>query len=155
MKPEDLLKNIMSDAAVKLTEEFDRNFERKAFFDKPWPPRKNTRAKGSLLVVTGKLRRSIRGSASGNSVKFTSALPYAGVHNTGGKFTQAVGAHNKTIKKGKNKGKTYVVKSHSRTISIPQRQFIGNHPKVKDAIEKIANDNIKQFLSDLAKSIKK
>ena len=52
----DIKRKILNDLRVELSDEFDRNFQRKAFFDKSWPPRKMN-GKGSLLMVTGKLRR--------------------------------------------------------------------------------------------------
>ena len=53
MNSKDLLHRILSDMRVELTEEFDRNFERKAFFTDKWKRRANPNAKGSLLIVTG------------------------------------------------------------------------------------------------------
>ncbi len=47
-------KDCVKDIAVDLAEEFDRNFERKAFFDKAWDVAKlNDRS--SLLLLSGKL----------------------------------------------------------------------------------------------------
>lgn len=57
---EQLKRNILSDMRVELTEEFDKNFERKAFFTDKWKRRANPNAKGTLLMVTGTLRRSIK-----------------------------------------------------------------------------------------------
>ena len=37
----DLKHKILNDLRVELSDEFDRNFQRKAFFDRPWPPRRN------------------------------------------------------------------------------------------------------------------
>ena len=34
------MKNILTDIKVELSQEFDQNFERKAFFDKKWKDRK-------------------------------------------------------------------------------------------------------------------
>ncbi len=150
-KPVNLLRNILSDMKVELTEMFDRNFERKGFFGSKWAPRKDTKAKGSLLLVTGKMRRSIRSGISGRGVKFTSPLPYTGLHNTGGKFTQTVRSHSRTSKTGKS----YTVKAHSRTMTMPQRQFIGDHPKVQQAISEIVHDNIAEFFDNLAKDLRK
>ena len=56
----DLLKNILLDLRVETLDEFDRNFLRKAFFDRPWPDRKKETGHGTLLVVTGRLHRSVR-----------------------------------------------------------------------------------------------
>ena len=63
---EQLKRRILSDMHVALKEEFDRNFERKAFFSDKWKKRANPNAKGSLLMVTGTLRRSIRSEVQGN-----------------------------------------------------------------------------------------
>ncbi len=49
MKPNEFIKNTLSDIKVELTEEFDRNFERKGFFGQPWKPRK-------FHVVSGRQR---------------------------------------------------------------------------------------------------
>ncbi len=35
----DLKKKIISDLKVEMSDEFDQNFSRKAFFDRPWPER--------------------------------------------------------------------------------------------------------------------
>lgn len=149
--PKKLIGNILSDMKVELTEMFDRNFERKGFFGSKWKPRKNKKAKGSLLHVTGKMRRSIRPAVRGRGVHFSSPLPYTELHNTGGKFTQTVRTHSRT---NKRTGKTYTVRSHSRTMEMPQRQFIGDHPEVQKAVTKIVHENIAEFFDNLAKEIK-
>ena len=35
-----IIEKILRDIKVELTDEFDKNFERKAFFSKPWEQRK-------------------------------------------------------------------------------------------------------------------
>lgn len=105
----DLIRNILSDMRVELAEIFDRNFERKGFFGSKWKPRKDKKVKGSLLHVTGKMRRSIRAAIRGRGVHFSSPLPYTELHNKGGKFTQTVRTHNRT---NKRTGKTHTVRSH-------------------------------------------
>ena len=59
MTPKDFLKQTLIDIKVKLGEEFDRNFERKAFFDEKWSAIKLTYHRGSLMIHTGKLRKSL------------------------------------------------------------------------------------------------
>ena len=50
----------LDDIKVELDEEFDRNFERKSFFDEQkWPERKFDDGVGSLMQRTGGLRKSI------------------------------------------------------------------------------------------------
>ena len=62
MNSKDLLHRILSDMRVELTEEFDRNFERKAFFTDKWKKRatnntitKNTNSKISCRCSLTKL----------------------------------------------------------------------------------------------------
>ncbi len=49
-----IMPKILNDIKVDLADEFDKNFERKAFFDKPWKARKFP-DKGSLLMQLGVL----------------------------------------------------------------------------------------------------
>lgn len=45
----DLKRKILTDLKVELLDEFDRNFERRAFFDRPWPDRSYPGGRGSLV----------------------------------------------------------------------------------------------------------
>lgn len=58
MNANSLKKAIIVDLRVELADEFDRNFQCKAFFSERWLPRRGKKARGSLLVVSGALRRS-------------------------------------------------------------------------------------------------
>lgn len=66
--------DILRDARVKLTEMFDNNFREQGFFGQKWVATKvskvNKRGKGSILIVTGAMRRSIRSMVRGMSVVF-------------------------------------------------------------------------------------
>ena len=149
MNSKDLLHSILSDMRVELSEEFDRNFERKAFFSDKWKRRANPNAKGSLLIITGTLRRSIRSEVRGNGVRFSSAVPYASIHNEGGTGTKPVKAH---TRRGK-KGKTHHVRAHSRKFNIPKRQFIGDGKRTQEIIQKVVSDNLKDFNVQLTKVV--
>lgn len=151
MNSKDLLHRILSDMRVELTEEFDKNFERKAFFTDKWKRRANPNAKGTLLMVSGTLRRSIKSEVRGNGVRFSSAVPYASIHNEGGKGTKSVKAHTRRSKKGK----TYSVKAHTRRFDMPQRQFIGDGKRTREIINKVISDNIKEYCEQLTKTLKK
>jgi len=148
---EQLRRKILSDMRAELKEEFDRNFERKAFFSDKWKKRANPNAKGSLLLVTGTLRRSIKAEVRGNGVRFSSAVPYASIHNEGGTGTKPVKAH---TRRGK-KGKTHQVKAHMRKFKMPQRQFIGDGDRTKEIIKGVISDNLKDFNVQLTRVLKK
>ena len=82
-----IIKRILRDIQVELGDEFDRNFERQAFFSEAWARRKSpNRPGGTLLIDTGNLRRSVRSRTTENSVTFFTDLPYASIHNDGGEI---------------------------------------------------------------------
>lgn len=70
-----------------MADEFDKNFERQAFFSEAWQRRKSPIRPGrAILVDTSKLRRSIKSEIRENSIVFKSELPYSGIHNEGGEI---------------------------------------------------------------------
>lgn len=172
MNPADFIKNILSDVRVDLTEEFDRNFERKGFFDKKWRGTNLPNQRGSLMMRSGKLRRSILSKQSGNSVSWSSSLPYASIHNEGGEievtakmksffwamYYKASGAVSKTAKgdtrnNDRNKKlsaeaqqwKNLALMKVGSKMKIEQRQFIGDHPIVRQRIEDVIGINFKEL----------
>lgn len=121
---------ILRDIRVELLDEFDRNFERQGFFaDNTWKTRKradNNRRQRAILIKSGRLRNSIgaRINYGRSEIVFTSSLPYAKVHNEGGKA-------------GRGKG-----------FTMPQRQFIGHHPEVDKKVMIIIREDIEDYLRD-------
>lgn len=158
---------LLKDYQKELTEEFDRNFERKAFFDKQWKGaiRNNI---GSLMNRTGALRKSITDNSSinGNNINWTSALAYANIQNTGGKITvtakmrgffwykfrMATGGNNKNMNPEAMFWKAMALKKVGSVITITQRQFIGDHPQVHKSIREVTDD---WFQNDLKPFIDK
>ena len=63
-------------------------------------------------------------------------------------FAVAVRAHSRTSKKGN----TYSVRSHTRNMSMPQRQFIGEHARVQQALADIVTKNLQQMSEQLAQN---
>lgn len=84
-----LVRETLKDIKKEALEEFDRNFEREAFFNQKWARRKyNDDTSRGLLVRTGKLRRSITGRITDrDSVMIETTEPYAKIHNEGGTIT--------------------------------------------------------------------
>ena len=90
MDDKTFLNNVMRDLKIELDDEFDRNFERKAFFDRPWgslSPGYNP-SEGSILMRTGALRRSLHSRIDGTLLVYESSLKYAGLQNYGGTIRQ-------------------------------------------------------------------
>ena len=161
MNSDEIKRKILNDIRVELLDEFDKNFERKGFFSRPWQPRKKE-GRGSLMLVTGKLRRSIRAQVEGDKVVFTSDMPYASIHNEGG--TVQMKPRKQVIhfdKKGKftkkNSKKAKYAQKASRgayTLTMPKRQFIGNAPEVQQAIKRVVDDNMKDLEQVIANALK-
>lgn len=150
--PEQLMRNILSDMRVELADGFDKNFERKGFFGQKWPERKNLAARGSLMIVSARLRRGNRGRVRGQGVEFVNSMPYAAIHNEGGLYRESVRQHKRRNKKT---GKTHEVSAHTRTMIMPRRRFVGDSPEVRTLIGEVITNNAKRYFTDLAKKIRK
>lgn len=147
-KNRSIVPRVLNDMRVKLAEMFDDNFRRQGFFGDKWTPKKVLSKGGSttILIVTGAMRRGIRASVQGNGVVFTSDKPYAALHNEGGQFRQNVPAYYRS-----RAGRRYRVRAHTRTMKMPQRQFIGDHERVREAITAIMTRHLERVSRDLTK----
>ncbi|MDR1370925.1 MAG: phage virion morphogenesis protein [Dysgonamonadaceae bacterium] len=171
-------KKIITDIKVELSDEFDKNFERKAFFSQTWPDRKIGR-KGSLLLVSGRLRRSLKSTVTDNRITWTSDTPYADIQNSGGdiivtrkmkKFFWAKyyelsgkinykksGEQSRSTQKYSLEAKFYkglALKKVGDKLTIPKRQFIGNAPEVGQAIQRALEPNMRELEQFLYEQLK-
>jgi len=180
---QDIFKKIIKDVEVELSDEFDRNFERKAFFNTSWKETTHPVSRGSLMMRSGTLRKSINSEISGDSIRWTSSVPYASIHNEGGEIVvtekmkrfwwamyykatnaQMFSIKTKSLQKTKRNTKltkeaqgykNFALMKVGTKIKIPQRQFIGNHPQVKQSIENVFNDNLKEVETYIKSILKK
>jgi len=174
---ETYFKRILTDLKVELSDEFDRNFERKGFFDQKWPESKTVAGnKGSLMLRTGAGRRSIHANIEGTNIAWRSSLPYMGIHNEGGEITvtaqmikffwamyyKATGALSKTktgavsnnkrnagLSKEAGIWKALALMKPGAKIKIPERRYIGPHPMVDASVNRVVDENIQQLNNDL------
>jgi phage gpG-like protein len=172
-----IIKQILRDIQVELSDEFDKNFERQAFFTEQWARRKSpTRQGGSTLIDTGQLRRSVKSRISGSSIVFQSDLPYASIHNDGGeikvtekmkkyfwyRYYDCTGSFGRRKDGSLRKDKRTVQLSTEaefwkfmalmkvgRTIKIPKRQFLGVSPEVEKSVREIIEENITEYLNHI------
>ncbi len=176
------LRNVLSDLRVELTEEFDRNFERKAFFDVPWAMPKMAIKRGSLLLRTGALRSSVQSRVDNNSIHYSSSLAYASIHNEGGVLTvtppmkkffwamyyKTSGAittkKDGTASKSKKNVALSVEASYWKALAlmkvgskltIPKRQFIGWHESVNTSVRTVIDNNLAELMEDLKRDLEK
>lgn len=167
----ELQKRLLTDIKVELSEEYDGNFTRKAFFDRPWTGRQGPKRRGTLMAVSNRLRRSYRGTIDGNSIRFSSDAPYAGIHHKGGKIKvtpqmrRYFWAQYYKLSGQQTRGKSGKIGNTDRnrqlnsqaeffknmaltkkpSIVIPKRQVIGNHPRVKEVVDSVAKRAIKEY----------
>ena len=175
-----IIKNTLRDIQVELTDEFDQNFERQAFFSEAWQRRKSPiRDKGrAILTDTGQLRRSIKSMTTDNAIIFYTDLPYAAIHNEGGvivvtakmkkffwhKYYEATGSFGRkkdgTRKKDKRTiqlsteaefWKFLTLKKAGTTIKIPRRRFLGSSPEVEQTVRDIIEENITDYIGQAIK----
>lgn len=171
-----IIKNILRDIQVEMTDEFDRNFERQAFFSEAWARRKSPiRNEGrAILIDSTRLRRSIQSRTTENSITFYTDLPYAEIHNDGGeikvtkrmkgyfwhKYCEATGSFGRrkdgSLRKDKKNArlttesefwKFMALKKEGSTIKIPRRRFLGTSPEVEQAVREIIEENINEYFN--------
>lgn len=115
---------------------FDDSWTRQGFVDQRrerWAPRKsNDKRKGNrkILVQSGRLRRSLRMRTRGSRVIISTDVPYAQVHNEGGRIRGKVRVRKHTRRSPRGRVN---VRAHTRNVNInmPKRQFMG-HSEVLD-----------------------
>ncbi len=177
-----IIRRILDDIQVDLSDEFDQNFERQAFFSKSWERRKSpTRKGGATLIDTGQLRQSIESRITGDSISFFTTLPYAEIHNEGGEikvtsrmksyfWARYYGATNSFGRKKNGERsndrrtvqlateaefwKFMALKKVGSTIKIPRRQFIGYSPEVERSVVNIIENNVREYFQHDFKIIK-
>lgn len=170
-----IIKRILNDIRVDMSDEFDQNFEREAFFSESWQrSRSPTRRGGHILVDTGRLRRSVRSRMTDNSVTFYTTESYAAIHNDGGeivvtqkmkryfwrKHYEATGSFGRkkdgSLRKDKRNAqlgseaefwKFMALKKAGTTIKIPRRRFLGNSPEVERMVRGIIERNLEEYIN--------
>ena len=170
-----IIRRILKDIRVEMGDEFDRNFERQAFFSEAWQRRGSpTRPGGSILMDTGTLRKSIGSRTTETSIVFYTTLPYAAIHNDGGeikvtkkmkryfwhKYYEATGSFGRrkdgTLRKDRRTvqltteaefWKFMALKKEGSTVKIPRRQFLGTSPEVEQAVREIIEENITEYFN--------
>lgn len=147
-------------AAIEAVNFSKERFVRKNWVDKSvtrWKPRKSSpdwhseaqkkeAARGSLMVKSGRLKRSIRKiKVTRNSVTIGTDVPYAEAHNEGAVINQTV---NVKTHSRKRKGRTETVKAHrrKRKITLPERRFIGESALLLRRIERLVQREMNDIL---------
>ena len=166
MDDKSFLNNVMRNLKTELDDEFDRNFERKAFFDRPWAPLSPgyNPSEGSMLMRTGALRKSLRSRIDGTRLVYESSLKYSGLQNYGGTIRQdfvpsdkmrrwAWAKARKRREQGDKQGegkfrRMALAKRIKRTIAVPARPFIGEHPKVREIAAGVVRENAEKTLEE-------
>ena len=147
-------------AAIEAVNFSKERFVSKNWVDKTverWKPRKpspewhseaqkKAATRGSLMVKSGRLKRSIRKiKVTRNSVTIGTDVPYAEAHNEGTTIntTVTVKTHSR-----KRKGRTETVKSHrrKRKITLPERRFIGESALLLRRVERMVQREINDIL---------
>ena len=147
-------------AAIEAVNFSKERFVRKNWVDRTvtaWKPRKPSpewhseaqkkeAARGSLMVKSGRLKRSIRKiKVTRNSVTIGTDVPYAEPHNEGAVINQTI---NVITHSRKRKGRSETVKAHrrKRKITLPERRFIGESAILLRRVERLVQREINEIL---------
>ncbi len=161
------LSQMVNESAVMAVNFSKDRFVRKSWRDKTttkWKPRKR-KDRGSLMVRTGRLKRSIRKITQGNYYSIIGTdVPYARGHNEGERInknvfvrgfrrrqTVAASVNIRTRKASRKRVvmKDIKVRSHKRRMNmkIPQRKFLGASHTLALRIERYMQHAAKKQLS--------
>lgn len=144
---EEIMQGTAQIVAETSVEYFQDTFRHKAFDGNPWAPPRVPKRSGSLLVQSGALLNSIRPVlvsperiviAAGNE-----KVDYARVHNEGFKGSVTVPAHIRHTRRGDQ-----TVRQHTRSVNIPQRQFIGAARELETELQKRIEAYVESVLTD-------
>lgn len=144
---EEIMQGTAQIVAETSVEYFQNTFRTKKFDGNPWAPPRVPKRSGSLLVQSGALLNSIRPVlvsperiviAAGNE-----KVDYARVHNEGFKGSVTVPAHIRHTRRGDQ-----TVRQHTRSVNIPQRQFIGNARELETELQKRIEAYVESVLTD-------
>lgn len=144
------------------------NFSKDRFVQKNWidahpePWKKTNKRKGSTLVASGRLKRSIRKvRITPSQVVIGTDVPYARVHNEGEEIQGSETVRSHTRRQHRRKShtrngkriKAYTVKSHTvKTYSrkyhrkFAKRQFIGKSKRLTDGIRELVTSELNRAI---------
>ncbi len=114
-----------------------------------WAKRKveTRRSSGKrILHSTGYMQSNVKAKASVKQVRVgadLSKVPYARLHNEGGRVIQYVRAHHR---KHWKTGKRYQVQPYARRITMPERKFLGYSPDIEKIVKKELDYELKRIL---------
>jgi phage gpG-like protein len=130
----------------------DDNFRNQSWEGTPWQA--ITRADGTILVDTARLKRSFNQDGTPGEVRIYSNVPYAAVHNEGFEGQVSIPAHKRSkyqkLKRGKKKKiSTGEVRAHTRNANIKQRQFAPTATSPSPTLQKAVNETITEHFSEI------
>lgn len=145
MEYKEKLRKVMKIIGVEVREEFDRNFERKGFFGKPWKRSEHG------LIDTGELRKSLGVETTDTTATIYSDAEYAEIHNEGGriKVTEKMRKYfwARYAERKEEKWKAMALKKVGSYIEIPERRFVGDAPEVRKAVEDVLAEELEEWLT--------
>ncbi|GHV13678.1 hypothetical protein FACS1894169_01200 [Bacteroidia bacterium] len=147
------------------------NFSKERFVKKNWVDvtserwKASRKKKSSTLVASGRLRRSIRKvSVTPSRIIIGTDVPYARIHNEGGKISGTETVRSHTRRQHRRKGytrkgkrvkattvKSYRVKSFSRKYNrkFAKRQFIGQSQELNRRIDRLIKSELDKAIQGL------
>lgn len=140
--------------AVIMEGETDAAFRSKGWNGVRWAPVRVANRRGSLMLRTGALRRSLSFVSRDNVVAVSSSMPYASLHNEGGRVVVPVTDKMRRYwwaqyRKSGGRDVRYKAMALSRkshwNISVPQRQFVG----VTDETDRQLEAQLDEMLEEL------
>ncbi len=156
------------DASVIAVNHFKTNFRRQGSYTetglRPWKARKGKKG-GSLLVKSGRLKRSLRAAPTYDDARVVTDVPYAQAHNEGvkktvrvrsytrnhygtkkvGKGTFSIKSRKENTRKMKFKNGSSKVRSFIRKMNLPARPFMNTDPLLLRLLERMYFNTLRKL----------
>ena len=154
-----VFKGLAHNVGQKALSHFKGSFRKQGFTDYSfiaWAARKDDLGH-KLLLNTNNLMNDVQvRSESINKIEIGTSLPYAGIHNNGGKFSIVITDKMRKyfwamFKETEDEKWKYMAltKKKRLPIRIPQRQFIGQSQVLNNNIDKLINETILRELKNI------
>lgn len=147
----DLTADVSNIAETEFTQNFGRNkvggYRDNGVFHR-WAKRKNIPGKRpsarSVLVKSGRLRRSFQKRPDFNTARVVNTAPYAKIHNEGGEIKGTVKVRQFTRRNGSK------VKSHTRKVNttMPKRPFMVSNSNIIQAVDAHIDNQLNRIFND-------
>ena len=90
-----------------------------------------------MLIRTGALRRGLRSRIDGTRLIYSNSVPYAGIHNYGGRIKQDF------VPSTQMRRWAWAQYHETKNEKFRQMAFVGDHPRVHELVAEVVSNRLR------------